>query len=211
MISLLQDPRSGQALLVNGVSVALDETAREVSERQVLPAGGLRERFEQQRPITARRRAYSFWPNRPIPAQTAPNRKLRRLAYWQVARLHRRVIVHRAGSDYRATEERFKREPRGLVRGRTGRTMPAIARRPSTIIEGGSSGFAPEGHRPWHAILVGVMSASLCVPTMPGSRAGAYARWRLRLGKPYPVPPSAFALVANPRAVRRSGRPPGFR
>ena len=30
-------------LLVNGVSVALDETAREVSERQVLPAGGLRE------------------------------------------------------------------------------------------------------------------------------------------------------------------------
>jgi tetraacyldisaccharide-1-P 4'-kinase len=42
-------------LLVNGVSVALDETAREVSERQVLPAGGLRERFEQQRPITALR------------------------------------------------------------------------------------------------------------------------------------------------------------
>jgi tetraacyldisaccharide-1-P 4'-kinase len=40
---------------VNGVSVALDETAREVSERQVLPAGGLRERFEQQRPITALR------------------------------------------------------------------------------------------------------------------------------------------------------------
>jgi tetraacyldisaccharide-1-P 4'-kinase len=38
---------------VNGVSVALDETAREVSERQVLPAGGLRERIEQQRPITA--------------------------------------------------------------------------------------------------------------------------------------------------------------
>lgn len=31
----------------------LDETAREVSERQVLPAGGLRERIEQQRPITA--------------------------------------------------------------------------------------------------------------------------------------------------------------
>jgi hypothetical protein len=40
---------------VNGVSVALDETAREVSERQVLPAGGLRERIEQQRPITALR------------------------------------------------------------------------------------------------------------------------------------------------------------
>lgn len=35
---------------MNGVSVALDETAREVSERQVLPAGGLRERIEQQRP-----------------------------------------------------------------------------------------------------------------------------------------------------------------
>jgi hypothetical protein len=42
-------------MLVNGVSVALDETAREVSERQVLPAGGLRERIEQQRPITALR------------------------------------------------------------------------------------------------------------------------------------------------------------
>ena len=40
---------------MNGVSVALDETAREVSERQVLPAGGLRERIEQQRPITALR------------------------------------------------------------------------------------------------------------------------------------------------------------
>src|SRR5438876_11913769 len=39
--------KSGQAPVVNGVSVALDETAREVSERQVLPAGGLRERFEQ--------------------------------------------------------------------------------------------------------------------------------------------------------------------
>jgi tetraacyldisaccharide-1-P 4'-kinase len=38
---------------VNGVSVALDETAREVSERQILPAGGLRERIEHQRPITA--------------------------------------------------------------------------------------------------------------------------------------------------------------
>jgi len=40
---------------VNGVSVALDETAREVDERQVLPAGGLREGFEQQRPITVLR------------------------------------------------------------------------------------------------------------------------------------------------------------
>ena len=38
---------------MNGVSVALDETAREVSERQVLPAEGLRETIEQQRPITA--------------------------------------------------------------------------------------------------------------------------------------------------------------
>jgi hypothetical protein len=35
-----QDPRKfGRVLLVNGVSVALDETTREVSERQVLPAG----------------------------------------------------------------------------------------------------------------------------------------------------------------------------
>jgi hypothetical protein len=56
-----QDPRkSGQVLRVNGVSVALDETAREVDERQVLPAGGLREGFEQQRPITALWRPYSL-------------------------------------------------------------------------------------------------------------------------------------------------------
>lgn len=40
-------------MLVNGVSVALDETARQVSERQVLPTEALRERIEQQRPITA--------------------------------------------------------------------------------------------------------------------------------------------------------------
>jgi hypothetical protein len=39
--------KSGQTLIVNGVSVAFDETAREVSERQVLPAGGLREGLEQ--------------------------------------------------------------------------------------------------------------------------------------------------------------------
>ena len=39
--------KSGQTLVVNGASVALDETAREVSERQVLPAGGLRKRLEQ--------------------------------------------------------------------------------------------------------------------------------------------------------------------
>lgn len=57
----LQGPESGQALRVNGVSVAMDETAREVNERQVLPSGGPRERFEQQRPITAPRRAYSFF------------------------------------------------------------------------------------------------------------------------------------------------------
>lgn len=42
-------------MLVNGVSVALDETARQVSERQVLPTEALRERIEQQRPITALR------------------------------------------------------------------------------------------------------------------------------------------------------------
>ena len=51
----------GRVLLVNGVSVALDETAREVSERQVLPGEGLRERFEQQRPTTALRQAYSVF------------------------------------------------------------------------------------------------------------------------------------------------------
>jgi hypothetical protein len=52
----------GRVLVVNGVSVALDETAREVSERQVLPSGGLRERFEQQRPITAlhRRKSHGY-------------------------------------------------------------------------------------------------------------------------------------------------------
>ena len=32
---------------MDGVLSHLAETAREVSERQVLPAGGLRERFEQ--------------------------------------------------------------------------------------------------------------------------------------------------------------------
>lgn len=31
----------------------MDETTHEVSERQVTPAGGLRERIEQSRPITA--------------------------------------------------------------------------------------------------------------------------------------------------------------
>ena len=40
-------------LLVDGVSVAMDETAREVSERQTCPAGACARRFEQQRPITA--------------------------------------------------------------------------------------------------------------------------------------------------------------
>ena len=40
MISPSKTPESGQALLVNGVSVALDETAREVSEKQVLPSEG---------------------------------------------------------------------------------------------------------------------------------------------------------------------------
>ena len=53
---------------MNGVSVVVDETAREVSERQVLPAEGLRERIEQQRPITALR--WTILPlktcNRPI-------------------------------------------------------------------------------------------------------------------------------------------------
>jgi hypothetical protein len=46
-------PCDGGLLVANGVSVALDETAREVNERRVLPAGGLPEGFEQQRPITA--------------------------------------------------------------------------------------------------------------------------------------------------------------
>ena len=46
-------------MLVYGVSVAVDETAREVNERRVLPPGGLRETFEQSRPITALNRSYS--------------------------------------------------------------------------------------------------------------------------------------------------------
>jgi hypothetical protein len=54
-------PRLPSGWWMAGVSVALDETAREVSERQVLPGGGLRERFEQQQPITALRRLYSFF------------------------------------------------------------------------------------------------------------------------------------------------------
>jgi hypothetical protein len=64
---------SGQALLVSGVSVALDEAAREVSERQVFPARDLRERFEQ-RPITTLRRAYSLSgtkPTNPLERHTA--------------------------------------------------------------------------------------------------------------------------------------------
>ena len=52
MTDSYRDPCNlGRVLFVNGVSVALDETAREVSERQVLPAEGPRERIEQQRPI----------------------------------------------------------------------------------------------------------------------------------------------------------------
>jgi len=65
-------------MLVNGVSVALDETAREVSERQVLPAGGLRERFELQRPIAVPRASLLlFGANRSVSAQTAARREPR--------------------------------------------------------------------------------------------------------------------------------------
>jgi hypothetical protein len=55
MADLLQDLRTGRVLLWSRVSVALDETTREVSERQVLPAGGLREGFDQPRPRTVPR------------------------------------------------------------------------------------------------------------------------------------------------------------
>jgi hypothetical protein len=51
----------GRALLVDGVSVAWTKRPVEVSERQVLPGDGLRERFEQWRPITALLRPYSFF------------------------------------------------------------------------------------------------------------------------------------------------------
>ena len=44
---LPRPPELERVLLVNGVSVALGETTREVRERQGLPAGGLRERSEQ--------------------------------------------------------------------------------------------------------------------------------------------------------------------
>jgi hypothetical protein len=43
----VRTPEWDESFFVNGVSVAVDETAREVSERQVLPGGGLREKFEQ--------------------------------------------------------------------------------------------------------------------------------------------------------------------
>jgi hypothetical protein len=44
---LPRPPQKGRALHLDGASVAVDETAREPSERQVLPAEDLRERFEQ--------------------------------------------------------------------------------------------------------------------------------------------------------------------
>ena len=37
----------GRVLCMHGVSVTLGQTAREVSQRQVLPGEALRERFEQ--------------------------------------------------------------------------------------------------------------------------------------------------------------------
>jgi hypothetical protein len=54
MTDLLEGlPRMGRVLDLNGALSLSDETPRELSEGQVLPAEGLRERFEQQRPITA--------------------------------------------------------------------------------------------------------------------------------------------------------------
>jgi hypothetical protein len=52
MADLLQEPpnRDGSALEPRFRRVG--RNGREVSERQVLPAGGLRERFDQQRPRT---------------------------------------------------------------------------------------------------------------------------------------------------------------
>jgi len=45
----VQDPRESERVLlfVNGASVAVDETTREVNERHGLPRRSLRERFEQ--------------------------------------------------------------------------------------------------------------------------------------------------------------------
>ena len=45
---LRKTPKSGQALLLNGVSVALDETAREVSEGRVLAHPGPARELEQR-------------------------------------------------------------------------------------------------------------------------------------------------------------------
>ena len=47
MTDRLQRVLESEQLVMTGGSVAVDKTAREVSERQFLPGGGLRERFEQ--------------------------------------------------------------------------------------------------------------------------------------------------------------------
>jgi len=47
MTDRLQRVLESEQLVMTGGSVAVDKTAREVSERQCLPGGGLRERFEQ--------------------------------------------------------------------------------------------------------------------------------------------------------------------
>jgi len=46
---------------MNGVSVAVDETAREIIERAVFLGCRARERVEQQRPITTLKRLYSLF------------------------------------------------------------------------------------------------------------------------------------------------------
>lgn len=85
-----------------------DETAREVGERQALPAGGLRERFDQQRPITVLRRAYSFFGyyTDQISAQTTTNDD--KQADSQKLRATRGILLCRAE---RATDESEPRVP----------------------------------------------------------------------------------------------------
>lgn len=79
---LRADPRFGASPNLNGVSVALDETTREglreadpANQKRVLPVESQRERFEQQRPITALYECTttspgsvrSSWPSKDIP------------------------------------------------------------------------------------------------------------------------------------------------
>ena len=61
LLTSCEDSRVGTSPAYERRFCRLDETAREVSERQVLPGEGQRGKFEQKRPTTALRRPYSLF------------------------------------------------------------------------------------------------------------------------------------------------------